>query len=30
MHAAMVAIMAPKGAGNKNLTKLLKGLQDGN
>jgi hypothetical protein len=30
MHAAMVAVVAPKGAGNKQLQKLLKGLRDGN
>lgn len=30
MHAAMVAVVAPKGKGNTNLKKLLKGLRDGN
>ena len=30
MHAAMVAIMAPKGAGVKSLNKMLKGMRDGN
>lgn len=30
MHAAMIAVIAPKGAGQKNLDKLLKGLRDGN
>ncbi len=30
MHAAMVAVVAPKGAGNKHLQKLLKGMRDGN
>ena len=29
MHTAMVAIMAPKGAGVSNLKKQLKGLRDG-
>lgn len=30
MHAAMVAIMSPKKAGQQNLTKQLKELRDGN
>ena len=30
MHAAMVAVVAPKGAGMKQLKKLLKDLSDGN
>jgi len=30
MHAAMVAIMAPKGQGVKNLNKMLNRMRDGN
>ena len=30
LHAAYVAVKAPKGAGVKNFDKLLKDLRDGN
>lgn len=30
MHSAMVAVISPKGEGNKSMQKLIKRLTDGN